>query len=84
MKRPQVAEQLEIIYQTRNRLAHHEPVLHKRFKDTITAIEFISENMGVATPTKDTALAKLIADDFAQVIDKAKLLHVRLDSFRKL
>jgi hypothetical protein len=81
-KRPQVAEQLENIYQARNRLAHHEPVLHKRFKDTMAAITFISENLGVATPSKDTPLAKLIAADVAQVTDRAKRLHERLDSFR--
>jgi hypothetical protein len=41
MKRAQIAENLEHIYQARNRLAHHEPVLHKRFRDAIAAIEFV-------------------------------------------
>lgn len=81
-KRPHVAEKLEYIYQARNRLAHHEPVLHKRFTDTISAIEFVSENLTVATPSKDTPLAKLISGDLQSVKDQAKLLHDRLASFR--
>jgi hypothetical protein len=82
MKRPLVADRLEHIYQARNRLAHHEPVLHKRFRDTISAIEFLSENLSVATPSKDTPLAKLIAGDIQLVRDKAAVLHARLASFR--
>lgn len=82
MKRAQVAEKLEVIYQARNRLAHHEPMLHKRFSDTITAIEFVSENMGVAAPDKATPLAKLIATDLDSVKAVAKTLHDRLASFR--
>jgi hypothetical protein len=83
MKRPQIAENLEHIYQARNRLAHHEPVLHKRFDDTVAAIEFTSENMNAVTASKDTPLAKLIADDLDQVKDKAQRLHARLASFRQ-
>jgi hypothetical protein len=83
MKRAQIAEMLEQIYQARNRLAHHEPILHKRFGDTIAAIEFISENMGISAPSKDTALAKLIGDDLDHVKEKAQRLHDRLASFRK-
>jgi hypothetical protein len=40
LTRAEVAIQLEHIYQSRNRLAHHEPVLHARFDDTINAIIF--------------------------------------------
>jgi hypothetical protein len=83
MKRAKVAENLEHIYQARNRLAHHEPVLHKRFRDTMTAIGFLSENMDATAPINDTPLAKLIAGDLEQVKEKAKQLHDRLDSFRK-
>ncbi len=81
VKRAQIAEKLEDIYQARNRLAHHEPVLHKRFRDTVAAIEFLVENMGVTTPSKDTPLAKLIAGDLEQVKEKAQRLHDRLVSF---
>lgn len=84
LKRPQVAGRLEHIYQARNRLAHHEPVLHKRFTEVIAAIEFISQNIGVASETTETPLAKLIATDLQVVKDKATQLHARLDTFRTL
>jgi hypothetical protein len=80
--RAQVADRLEDIYQARNRLAHHEPVLHKRFNDAIAAIEFVSQNLGVAVPNHETPLAKLIAENIDQVKEKARQLHDRLDSFR--
>ena len=82
LKRPQVADKIEDIYQARNRLAHHEPVLHKRFNDTITGIEFVADNLGTAAPSNNTPLAKLIADDLQSVKDKAKALHDRLAAFR--
>jgi hypothetical protein len=82
LKRAQVADKIEDIYQSRNRLAHHEPVLQKRFNDTITAIEFVTENLGASSPTKDRPLAKLIADDLKSIKDKAKMLHDRLAAFR--
>jgi hypothetical protein len=82
LSRADVAAFLENIYQARNRLAHHEPVLHKRFRETMAAIEFVSENLLHATPTKTTPLANLIAGDLADVRAKAKALHDRLDSFR--
>ena len=81
-RRAQVADKLEAIYQSRNRLAHHEPVLHKRLSDTISAIEFVSENLGVATPSKETPLARLIAGDLKKLGEAAESLHTRLDAFR--
>jgi hypothetical protein len=83
MKRAQVAEHLECIYQARNRLAHHEPVLHKRFRDAIVGIEFLCENLGVPVPSQNTPLAKLIATSLDQVKEEAQQLHDRLASFRK-
>ncbi|MFN8831637.1 MAG: hypothetical protein ACK50Q_09320 [Labrys sp. (in: a-proteobacteria)] len=82
LKRAQVADKIEDIYQARNRLAHHEPVLHKRFRDTITGIEFVTNNLSAATPSNTTPLAKLIADDLKSVKDKATALHDRLAAFR--
>lgn len=82
VRRADVAQQLEHIYQARNRLAHHEPVLHKRFRDTINAVEFVSDNLGVSITSKDTPLCKLISGDMARVMEKAEQLHARLASFR--
>ena len=82
LRRPQIADQLEIIYQSRNRLAHHEPVLHKRYRDTISAIQFIVENMCFADKNPTSPLANLIADDMAKITVKADELHMKLDSYR--
>ena len=46
ISRSEVASRLETIYQSRNRLAHHEPVLDKRFGDTVGAVEFVIRELG--------------------------------------
>lgn len=82
IKRADVAINLEYIYQTRNRLAHHEPVLHKRFNEAILGIEFICANLGQPKANPASPLSKLVADDLRQVKSMADALHARLDSFR--
>ena len=82
LSRAAVAIQLEQLYQSRNRLAHHEPVLHKRFDDTIRAITFLAEHLEAAWPGPDNPLAKLLADDMAIVVTQAGTLHAKLDAFR--
>jgi hypothetical protein len=82
LKRADVADNLEHIYQSRNRLAHHEPVLHKRFLDTMRAIRFVIENLGALAPSHETPLARLVADDVAGVDARAAALHARLAAFR--
>jgi len=82
VRRPDVAAQLEKIYQARNRLAHHEPVLHKRFEDTVAAIRFVVENLETPSPGPETALAKLIKEDLIDVIARTDALHARLDAYR--
>ena len=82
ISRAVVAVQLEHLYQSRNRLAHHEPVLHRRFVDTMAAIDFITQRLGVAAPRPHTPLANLLADDIADVRAKEGALRARLDSFR--
>jgi hypothetical protein len=82
LSRAEVATRLEQIYQSRNRLAHHEPVLHRRFADTIAAIEFVTQHLETAPPSSATPLAKLLKDDIAEVTARAAELHVRLNSFR--
>jgi len=83
LQRAQIAVVLEQIYQSRNRLAHHEPVLHKRFNDTMTAIVFVAQHLGVVAPSANTALAKLLADDLTRVGIQAAALHGRLAAFRQ-
>lgn len=82
LSRSEVATNLEYIYQSRNRLAHHEPVLYKRFTDTMTAIDFVLQHLKTETPSRITPLANLLVDDIADVNAKAAALHNRLNSFR--
>ncbi|MFX3680346.1 MAG: hypothetical protein ACN6I5_03670 [Hyphomicrobiales bacterium] len=82
LSRAAVAVQFEQLYQSRNRLAHHEPVLHKRFADTMAAIEFIAQRLGSNHPSADTPLATLLAEDIAEVRAREKALSDRLDAFR--
>ena len=48
--RSNIAIQLEHIYQARNRLAHHEPVLHRRFDETLNAINFVATHLETRVP----------------------------------
>lgn len=82
VKRAEVADHLEVLYQVRNRLAHHEPVLHGRFSDAVMAIRFITRHLQADPPSNETPLARLIAEDLAAVEAQAASLHARLDAFR--
>jgi hypothetical protein len=82
VKRSDVAENLEVLYQSRNRLAHHEPVLHDRFRSTVNAIRYVAQHLGAKTPSEQTPLYRLIAEDLATVEQKAAKLHAELDAFR--
>ncbi len=82
LTRAAVATQLEYIYQARNRLAHHEPVLHRRFDETIAAVNFIAQQLGERKLHPQSSLANLLAGDIAIAKSKALALHARLDAFR--
>lgn len=82
LTRAKLAVQLEHIYQARNRLAHHEPVLNKRFAETIAAVEFVAQRLGSASASADTPLAHLLAADIADTRASEAELQRRLQSFR--
>lgn len=82
VKRADVADNLEILYQVRNRLAHHEPVLHNRFVEATTAVKYIAQHLGARNPSEHNPLFRLIVDDILAVEAKAATLHAALDAFR--
>lgn len=82
IKRSDVADNLEIIYQSRNRLAHHEPVLYNRFSETIAAIKYIAQHLEAHTPGDQMPLYRLIDDDIATIEAMAARLHTELDAYR--
>lgn len=84
LRRADIAVQLEKVYQARNRLAHHEPVLHKRFEDTVAAIRFVVEHLETASPNPNTPLAALANVDLAEVSQRAAALHTKLEAYRQV
>ena len=46
LKRSDISKNIETIYATRNRVAHHEPVYGQRLHDAMAAIDFIRNALG--------------------------------------
>lgn len=82
LKRADITTRLEQIYQSRNRLAHHEPVLHKRFEDTVSALLFVTNSLETPLPNAETPLALLVQKDIDDLSQRATALHARLAEFR--
>lgn len=82
LKRADIAIRLEQIYQSRNRLAHHEPVLHKRFEDTVSALVFVTNSLETRLPNAETPLALLVQKDIGELSQRAAALHARLAEFK--
>jgi hypothetical protein len=82
LARADIATQLERIYQSRNRLAHHEPVLHKRFADTLEAVEFVTQRLSSLEPTVESALASLLSEDLNDIRSREEALRQRLAAYR--
>lgn len=45
-----MASHLEIVYEARNRIAHHEAVLDPRLHSLLESITFVTENYGSSNP----------------------------------
>src|SRR6201996_5336053 len=64
LRRADVAVQLEHIYQTRNRIAHHEPVYGHRLRDTLDALDFIVTRLEQREPSRTTPLVQLLGGEW--------------------
>jgi hypothetical protein len=82
LRRADVAKQLEVIYQTRNRLAHHEPVYERRLDEALTAIDFVIQNLGSKQPNEHTPLAKLLAYEMTHIRMQAQALNQKIAHYR--
>ncbi len=60
LNRSNVADHLEVIYEMRNRLAHHEPVYGARLERILASIDFVTLNLGSRKPAFENPFAKLI------------------------
>ncbi len=83
VKRSTVADHLENIYQARNRLAHHEPVLHARFAEAVASVKYVTEQLAAPQSGPNTPLANLLADQIAEAERLANLLHDRLAAYKQ-
>ena len=50
LTRTDVSKNLEIIYEARNRIAHHEIIVGTKFSETIDVIKFIVKNLNPKKP----------------------------------
>jgi hypothetical protein len=78
--RSAVAVQLERIYQTRNRVAHHEPVYGHRLFDTLSAVDFLASNLGAAGADGLTALHKMLQSEHVALENQAHVVQHRMDT----
>lgn len=81
LSRPEVATQLEAIYQARNRIAHHEPVYGPRLRRALAAIDFVSERFLERRPNPESILCKMIGDRRQHLQREADALEALLARF---
>jgi hypothetical protein len=84
LRRADVAVQLERIYQTRNRIAHHEPVYGHRLLDAMAAIDFVITQLGCAQPTEITPLGQLLKGERQLLSEQADALQLQLGALSSL
>ena len=56
-----VASHLETLYQARNRVAHHEPILGVRLVAVLEAVDFMAQEFGSKGPDGQTVVGKMIS-----------------------
>jgi hypothetical protein len=78
--RSAIAGQLERIYQTRNRVAHHEPVYGHRLFETLNAVDFLASRLGTAGSDGCIALHKMLRIEHAALESQAHALQIRIET----
>jgi hypothetical protein len=82
LSRGQIANHLEVIYQTRNRIAHHEPIMGARCSRALSAVEFLALNFNAKTSSEDGILAKMTAPYRTTLAQEAAALDAILTKVR--
>ncbi|WP_141739098.1 MULTISPECIES: hypothetical protein [Stenotrophomonas] len=59
VKRGDVADHLEVVYQARNRIAHHEPIHGARLGRLLSSLDFLVLNLGNKSGDESSPLARL-------------------------
>ncbi|WP_299794509.1 hypothetical protein [uncultured Marivita sp.] len=81
LKRSDISPHLETIYQTRNRLAHHEPVYGWRMSEVLKSIDFVIDNLGAANSDGERSLKKLLTADLDNLSSYNAALEERIASY---
>lgn len=82
LKRADIATQLEHLYQSRNRVAHHEPIFGRRLRETLGAIEFFLIHFDGKDANGVAHISKLLTEDLDRLKALALELESRIASFR--
>jgi hypothetical protein len=82
LKRADVATQLEKLYQSRNRVAHHEPIFGRRLHETIDAIHFFLSNFDGKDSSGTSHIGRLLNDDFNSLKASADEIERRIRAYR--
>ncbi|NYT86960.1 hypothetical protein [Pollutimonas harenae] len=82
LTRANIATQLERLYQTRNRVAHHEPIFGRRLQETLEAIKFFLNHFDGKGVDGVPHISKLLSHDFEQLKVSAAELESRIASFK--
>ncbi|TWC72021.1 hypothetical protein [Herbaspirillum sp. SJZ099] len=82
LKRPIIATQLEFLYQSRNRAAHHEPILGRRLQETLDAADFFLAHFDGKDQAGISHISKLLAEDLSQLKNMAIQLNQRIEEFK--
>lgn len=84
LERADVSKHLEVLYQARNRVAHHEPIYDDRLAEVLVAVEFVIQNFRSRRPSDDTPLAKLLRPHRIALEAEVKALETMLGTFRTM
>jgi hypothetical protein len=80
--RTDVSDRLEVIYQARNRVAHHEPIYDDRLEELLRAIDFLCLNFCSRRPSDETPLGKLLRPHRELLAQQIAVLTDALARFR--
>lgn len=79
--RARAADSLETIYQARNRIAHHEPILGTRLEASLAAIEVFVENFGQKFEDGSTLLEQMTRLHRSRLAAEAYELNTAVAAF---
>jgi len=78
LRRSNVAAHLERIYQTRNRIAHHEPVYGYRLRDVLGAIDFVLSQLWAHEDCSARPLERLLQMERKTLGEQAEILQTSI------